>query len=236
MAVNTTPQPVLSQAPREKKRGCFSCALVCLVVGVVFLFWLTWGIASMGFVHVPVFSALAFDEPVPARVVEPANISPGTWLEDTIVTEFTRRLRAGEVVNRRISITTPEDVLTTLVRFSAESIDVEEIPLDLSRAQIVTQEEGLEVFAPWKDRPTAIRLNVLPSIEEGGLQLHVQQVHVGSWRVPKFVISSILNQAVGLGIDEVEKSIGKVLLIEDIAVSEKGLTITGELAPDVLTF
>lgn len=233
------PQDVISQEPgipREKKRGCFSCALVCLVVGVVFLLWLTWGIASMGFVRIPVFSALAFDEPTPTRVVEPADISPGSWLEDTIVSEFTRRLRAGEVVNRRISVTTPEGVLTTLVRFSAGNIDVEEIPLDLAMAQIVTQEDELEVFAPWKDKPTAVRVNVRPSVEEGKLQLSVQQVHVGSWRVPKFVISSVLNQVVRLGIDEVEKSIGKVLLIEDITVSEKGLIVTGELAPGVISF
>ena len=236
MAVKPQPEPVQASMPRKKKRGCFSCGLIALLVGVFVLLWIGWVVAASGLVRIPVLSSVAFQEPKPVRVVEPSNVTPEAWLESRIVTEFTRRIRSGDLHNRRVTLTVPEGVLTMLVRGSGELIDIQDIPFDFSLAQVAVVDENLEVFLPVEDTKTALRIEITPSIGEDGLDVRIDTVRVGSWRAPRWLVRAIVNQAMRLGADQIEDSIGSVIMIEDIVVAPEGLVITGELSPDAIRF
>ena len=233
-----TPQPVSVQppTPREKKRGCFSYVMFFLGVGVLFIGWFLWTVASTGLVRIPVFSRLAFREPTPTHIVEPSLVDPASWFSNVLVGEITRSSKLGSI-GRNLSITIPEGVLTTFVRASdVSSLSAKEIPLDFSRVQVATVDGTLEVFLPIKDSTTAVTVQVTPSFEEGELKIVVDALRVGSWGVPKFVLRGALDQALDVGVGDIQASLEKFMTIQKISVSDFGLVLTGVAASGALTF
>ena len=210
-------------APRKKKRGCFSCVMASLALGVAFVLWALWSVAATGFVRIPVFSALAFRQPAPTRIVESGNINLNRWIE-----------AFGGGISSRVSLTVPEEVLTALLR-SADSSDGLGDVIDFSKSQIAVEDGALEIFLPFKDAPTAITALLVPSADENCLHISAMEFRIGSRRIPKFLLRNLVDRVLRLVIDRVEDEFGSMATIERIAATADGLVIEGVIADGALS-
>jgi len=234
MDVTQEQQPVQTIAPRGKKRGCFSCAMFCLLVGFVAMTWVLWTVASTGLVRVPLFSLMAFKEPVPTRVVEPVKKDLSTWFQETLVSESVRQARLG-IISRDVTFVIPEETLTGLVRTVETSVAIQDVPVDFSTAQIATIDDHLEVFLPILGTSTAITVSVVPIFDEVvGLELNIEALKIGSFRVPKILLNTMVKQVVRLGVGEVATLLESTMTLKELSVTSEGLTVKGELVPGVL--
>ena len=224
MALDVQPISAPAPAPRKKKRGCFSCAMASLALGGAFVLWALWSVAATGFVRIPVFSALAFQQPVPTRIVEGGNVNPNRWIEQAF----------GQGLTSRVSLTVPEEVLTALLR-SADTSDGLGDVIDFSKSQIAVEDGALEIFLPFKDASTAVTALLVPSADENGLHISAMEFRIGSRRIPKFLLRNLVDRVLRLVIDRVEDEFGSMATIERIAATADGLVIEGVIADGALS-
>lgn len=234
MAEVTSKAPVDVERPRTRRSGgCFSFLIAFVVVGLVGLMGISFVVAATGLVRIPLMSSLAFRAIEPVRVVEASSEDLSLWFTGALRQESLRQARLG-TLNRNVAFTIPEAILTGVVRSVGSTVDVSDVPIDFSRVQVAVVEESLEVFLPLKETETAVLVRVEPQLVDETVSWDIQSVRVGRIRIPQSVVDRLLKNSVEIGTSDLVESLGGVMQVRGISVSEEGLKIEGELVPGIL--
>lgn len=220
----------------NRRNPLFSCFFIVLIVIFLILLWLAWMLSSTGLVRIPVFSALAYNKPVPEHLVSP-GISVGEVIEKTFRQEVTERLQAGdgELVEKNIQLSLSEENLTASLQ---EEIRVNgETFFDSSGAQVVLSSGGqVEIYIPFTDSEleTAIIVTLKPIVNNGKLDVEIQKMKIGSLTIPKGIAEkSFLDGDLPTALFGDSSSYEGIVSFEEISVQEGILRLGGVLEVEV---
>jgi hypothetical protein len=218
-------------------RPWLTCSMVMLVLFLVAALWGAWSVAATGLVRVPVFTALAYDTPVPYREVTP-GVSVETYLNEVFTSTLTRRLYegGGQLTNRSIEVRLSEASLTASVRTFLEESELSWI--DASHAQVVIDPEvGAEVFVPFDaslaGQRSALRLQFELSTQDGKLMVVPTTVLVGNAHIPDFVTATFFKPLLEAELAKLNTVMVGYAQISRIEILPRELLISGELAVEL---
>lgn len=179
-----------------------------IIVLVVFLFV---EIIRTGLWHIPYASAILYRQPQPVREVKASAYSLDLLL-----------LQVNELVTERItrpSLTLSEGQLTALLQTSLAKEKLQ----PFSSGQLAIQERDLQFFGNLKSNPRVyITANLVPQVKDSSLRMDITQLRVGGVRVPQYLVSSTILDAISsyalraglekVKVESIELQIGKLLL------------------------
>lgn len=180
------------------------------------------------------FTAVAYDVPAPTRDVTP-GVPAETVVDEAFSTTLARRLYegGGELSNRSIELTLSEASLTASMRSFLEGSDLDWI--DPTRTQLVVDPKvGVELFVPFlSELETAATLTFDISSSGGNLVVTPKDVHIGSAKVPSFLIATFLKPFLEAELEQLNASMVGYATISTIQLLPRELVIEGELAVEV---
>jgi len=224
------------QRKTRKHRPLITCSIIAFALVIAIAAWIGWIVAGTGLVQVPLFTNLAYEKPVPDRVVV-----AGVPLEDLIETELrstlTERLQSGngELLDNSVQLSVSEDSLTATLR---SAIEEQAVPyVDSSNAQVTVHEDaGLQIYLPIENNPQETALVIsLQAISQGGvLELALEDVVLGSVSIPSFILSSGLEPLLNKYLGDLNQALASYATISDFSYNEGWVEISGEFAVEIL--
>ncbi len=195
---------------KQGSRAGLTCAVIFLVILLGAISWVLWVLAATGLFAIPGFSAMAFSEPEPTRIVEP-GASVETVLQEEFASVLTERFVAGGGVITDKSITIPlsERAMTASIR---ELIQEEgELSLRAEDAQVVVTEEGLELFVPY----------------DGAQKTAVSDVYLGKLKVPEWFKAAFITSTIEQKLPEINAGLAQYATLSDITYKEGLVEVSG---------
>ena len=216
-------------------RPWLTCSLVLLVMLVGVCVWGVWSVAATGLVRVPVFTAIAYEVPVPTRPVTP-GVPAQTVLQEAFTSTLTRRLYegGGALTNRSIHVELEEGSLTASLRSLLEEGNLDW--MDASRAQVVVDPEvGVEVFAPihGSELGTAVTLTLDLGARDGNLVVTPTKIQIGRARVPNFLVTIFLKPLLEAELAKLNAAMVGSAKISTIEMLPRMLSVDGELSVEI---
>lgn len=175
---------ILKAVHKGKPRllGFWSCAVLLLVVILPIGGFVAWTAAATGLVAVPVLSSWAYEVPAPSR-----SVAAGLSLE--------AYLKSGSFKGNFADI--PETTMTALVRDTLSTDG--QTWFDERKSQIAKNEDGgVELYLPLRDNAqrSALVAHLDVSLDQGKIAVVVSDVALGSWKVPAWIVSSVIVPAI----------------------------------------
>ena len=220
---------------KKKTRKRFSCLGIFFIALVLLVGFFAWEIAATGLVTVPVFSSVAFSEPIPVRVVK-----AGVMVEQLSESEFKKilmqRLRAGggTLSDRSITLGLPESSLTATLQNILKQYPNTNI--DASRAQIaVLPNQELELFVPLQvaGRKTVIIAHVLLVADKGLFDLKLLNVRLGSFKAPSMLVAALVQPFVNQQLVSLNHALSSYMHVDSLVTEEGVLTASGTFTVEV---
>ncbi len=215
-------------------RPWLTCSLLLLAVVVGMGVWGAWVVASTGLVHVPGFTSLAYEVPVPIRDVSP-GVPVETVLNEVFTSTLTRRLYegGGTLANRSVDVQIQESSLTASLRTLLEAAGLEWI--DSSDAQILVEPGvGIELFVPLnletQESGDAAVITFDLTVSEGNLVVTPTSVRVGNANIPNVLVTAFLKPFLEAELAKLNAAMVGYAQISEIELLSRELSITGELS------
>ncbi len=220
---------VVKEIRKGKKgsRAGLTCSVIFLAVIFTIISWVLWTLAATGIFAIPVFSSIAFSEPKPTRTVNP-GASIETVLQEEFATVLTERFVAGQgtITDRSITLPLSERAMTASIR---ELIKEEgEFSLRAEDAQVVITTEGLEIYIPYDGaKSTALIANVRADVVDGQIQITIQDVYLGSLRVPGWFKAMTVAPVIEEKVPELNAALAQYATLESIEYQGGQVVVTG---------
>lgn len=217
---------------RSPKLGC-SLLFFAFIAAVIS--WVAWIVAGTGFVYVPVFTSVAFEQPVPERQVE-AGVVFEQAVQEQFQTALTQSLHegGGTLAIETISIRVTEESLTASVREVLQDSGVGFVLAD--EAQVSVHEEGLRAHVPIQGdgQETAAELLVRIDTQDGNLVIRIESVELGSVQIPTVLVSSLLGSIMDSYVNELSRAMSSYASINQVAYQEGWVEIQGTFNVEVV--
>jgi hypothetical protein len=219
----------------RKRKPWMACGLL-LVAAIAGLFlWIGWVIASTGLVTIPLLSTLAFKDPEPTRVVEP-GVSAEVYMEEWFTTLLTTRLvqGGGVIQDKGFSLTLPEESLTSSMRNLLAESQMEMIQHEQVQV-LIEPDQVMELFVPLEvnGKRTAATLMITLGATDGATSVQLNEIQIGSYRLPKFVIAAFLTPTIERELQDVNARLSGYVDITTLSTQQGDLLLEGELIAEV---
>ena len=229
---------MLPEGVKRKRRPLVTCAVIVFAIILFLIAAALWIVASTGVVMLPAFSRLAYDVPQPVRVVSP-GVPVETYVQTVVSEEIVKRLYSGQGVlaDETMSITLPENALTATLQSMGDVVGMD--LFDIEESQVALDETiGAELFFPFKnsEQQTAVRLHMMAVAEDGVVTIEVRDVWVGSLHVPMWLVGVAADAYLKNGLVELNEQMGQYVRINEIEYDNGSMTLSGDLAVDLLDF
>ena len=228
---------VIKEVKKSKKKKKFKvvCSVIFLLCVVGVLLLVSWVVAATGLVTIPVISNIAYNEPVPTRVVEP-GVPAEVIAEETLKTTLIKRIQAnqGKLSDTSVTLEIKEESLTASLQ---SAIKQSQSPVLISdNAQvIVNSDTGFELFLPAMiaSRKTALQLHVDTQVVDDKLGVKIDRLSIGSLNVPGSLISFVLQPIVDSQLSQVNQALGSFATVNGIVYFDGCVKIGGEFNVEI---
>ncbi|MBI4280707.1 hypothetical protein HY628_00745 [Candidatus Uhrbacteria bacterium] len=201
--VKTMVEERVRQALRGRRflgpwRSCCGCLLLNLCLGIIFAALIALALAKTGLVRVPFFSRF-YEPPRPSRWVTPQEPS----LESVINSQLARQRK-----NEPLTIRLTEETLSAALR--------QALPPEkgrLGHVQVALSDGVMEIFVelPRPEKSSALRLWIIPFVENGSVSFRVKRVEIGELRIWHRLVNAFLKPAASQSLEPLQNfSIGDI--------------------------
>lgn len=228
---------VIRELKRERRRfrPFLTCGALFLLVLVCLCVWCCWKVASTGLIEVPFFTNIAYEEPIPSRVVTP-GVPVETVVSAQISSTLASRLQQGDgaLGDRQISFSISEESLTASLRSLLEQSGTNLV--DSSRAQVAIDEgRGVELFVPIRGNPRKSALVARVGVDAGNgiAAITPTNIWIGNCHVPSFLVSMFLRPLIAREMKSVQKELSRFAEIKSISTSDGLMRIDAEFTVEI---
>lgn len=223
--------------PKKKRGKLFSCLAIVVAVIVLGMIALGWVIAATGLVNIPVISRFAYEEPEPIRYVS-AGTPLESYIETSLQNQIADRVRAGggELQDMSLELVIPETSFTTSFRNALTEQSEADMMFEMKNAQVAFDEERkLEFFFPLKDNEqnSALRLYLVPSVQDGDLKINATDMYLGSLRIPGPLTELFVDQSLQKNTETIADAIRTYVALKEIDVRDKNMLIRGDISAEI---
>jgi len=207
-------------ARKKKLFRCCSCFIIFIAFIGALVFGAAWAVARTGLYEVPYVSSWAFRAPEPMHeVTVPASYDATGSFED-----FESMLGQG---GSQISI--KEEMLNAILLGQLVA-PLSETGLDVERAQIAIEPEGMEIFIHLaRDEKVNIYLSILamPKIDGNNIGFDVSKVRLGNLTIPDFIAGPVISSFLGSALGSLQLPMVGFMEIKDIKLNYGEIVLMG---------
>lgn len=228
---------------KERWSGCMVWFMILFCIFIISGIIAALLIAQIGIAHIPVLSTKLFRSAEPSRIV--SNSLDVRLIEKKVEEKIVQAYKSSQGKFVTVSLDFTEEEVTAMLsneiknQVKSTEGDVRE-ELTIKKAQVVFEPSVAELYIDFEgaipiqgfpnlQTASSIVLRVSPSVKDGMLQLNVLNVTVGSLRLPKFMVSSIVSNIAASKLDLVNEALGRKFNIKTLSVDRGKVSITADL-------
>ncbi len=224
-----------------KPKGRFrSCSFIFFLFVFLLILIGSWSVASTGLVEIPLLSQIAYHTPQPERVVTP-GVPVETIVNEQLKTTLLHRLQegGGTLKDKSLALELSESSVTASLRTLIEKENNKTMTgdmIDSASTQVsISKETGFTFFLPVSNSPkkTVVIISVKATVNNGVIELIPERFVIGSFSVPRMLISFFLKPFIQSALDSLNQTIGSVIKIQALEYQDGFVTIKGDFSGQV---
>ncbi|MBU0649045.1 hypothetical protein KJ969_03020 [Patescibacteria group bacterium] len=208
-------------ARKKKLFRCCSCFIIFIAFIGALVFGAAWVVAKTGLCEVPYVSSWAFKAPESLHeVVVPKSYDGASSFEDFGAT----------LGHAQSQISIKEEMLNALLLDQLIQ-PLSETGLDVERAQIAVESEGMEIFLHLaRDEKVNIYLSIIamPKIDGNRIGFDVVSVRLGNLGIPDFIAGPVISSFLGSALGALELPMVGLMELKEIKLNYGEIVLQGE--------